>query len=74
MLKPNFFIITIAGTQVCKKQAFSFIATYGKSGIIRTNVLASAKRFTSEIEALHLAETLRKESSWLDPHVVKISN
>lgn len=74
MLKPNLFIITIAGTQVCKKQTFSFIATYGKSGIIRTNVLASAKRFTSEIEALHLAETLRKESSWLDPQVVKISN
>ena len=70
----NLFIITIAGTQVCKKQAFSFIATYGKSGIIRTNVLASAKRFTSEIEALDLAETLRKESSWLDPQVVKISN
>ena len=70
----NLFIITIAGTQVCKKQAFSFIATYGKSGIIRTNVLASAKRFTSEIEALHLAETLRKESSWLDPQVVKITN
>ena len=74
MLKPNLFIITIAGTRVCKKQAFSFIATYGKSGIIRTNVLASAKRFTSEIEALDLAETLRKESSWLDPQVVKISN
>ena len=74
MLKPNLFIITITGTQVCKKQAFSFIAYYGKSGIIRTNVLASAKRFTSEIEALHLAETLRKESSWLDPQVVKISN
>jgi hypothetical protein len=73
MLKPNLFIITIAGTEVCKKQAFSFIATYGKSGIIRTNVLASAKRFTSEIEALHLAETLRKESSWLDPQVVKIT-
>ena len=70
----NLFIITIAGTQVCKNQAFSFIATYGKSGIIRTNVLASAKRFTSEIEALHLAETLRKESSWLDPQVVKITN
>jgi len=69
----NLFIITIAGTQICKKQAFSFIATYGKSGIIRTNVLASAKQFTNEIEALHLAETLRNEYSWLDPQVVKIS-
>jgi hypothetical protein len=69
----NIFIITIAGTHVCKKQAFSFIATYGKSGILRTNVLASAKRFTNEIEALHLAETLRAEYGFLDPQVVRIS-
>ena len=73
MLKKNIFIITIAGTQICKKQAFSFIATYGKSGIIRRNVLASAKRFTNEIEALHLAETLRAEYGFLDPQVVRIS-
>ena len=73
MLKPNLFIITIAGTHICKKQPFSFIAHYGKRGVTRTNVFASAKRFTSEIEALQVAETLRKESGYLDPQVLKIS-
>ena len=73
MIKKNIFIITIAGTHICKKQPFSFIAHFGKRGVTRTNVFASAKRFTNEIEALHVAETIRKQSGYLDPQVLKIS-
>ena len=74
MLNRNIFIITVAGTQVCKKEAFSFIAVDRKSRIIRTNVLASASKWTNEIDALRIAEFLqRKYSSW-NPQVVKLTN
>ncbi|CAB4219797.1 hypothetical protein UFOVP1639_7 [uncultured Caudovirales phage] len=74
MLKQNLFVITVAGTQICKKEPFSFIAIDKKRKIIRTNVLATASKFSNEIDALRIAEFLQKTYKSWDAQVVKISN
>ena len=74
MVKRNVFIITVAGTEICRKEPFSFIAIDKKSKIIRTNVLASASKFSNEVDALRIAEFLHKAYESWNPQVVKISN